>query len=264
MSEHASVEYYLDPDLYDIVYADYVADIEAHVALMRGAGGPALEVACGNGRLLVPTLAAGIPCDGLDADDQMLASLGDKLAAKRLSASVVQADMRDFSLPGRYALIAIPFNSFLHNLTQADQLATLRCCRRHLRLGGRLALTAFHPSVEKLLRWNGAEQLFKDTPLGDGRLQIWDSGVDDRVEQTRRMTRRIEISDAGGQVTRREVVQFSLRYIYKPEMELLLQVAGFARWEARPLFAEYRNPASIAGSRPIQEGDIVLWTAWKD
>jgi len=263
VSDRASVEYYLDPDLYDIVYADYVADIEPHVAMMRGAGGPALEVACGNGRLLVPTLAAGVPCDGLDVDDKMLASLRAKLAAKKLHANVVQADMRDFSLPVRYALIAIPFNSFLHNLTQADQLDTLRCCRHHLRSGGRLALTAFQPSVEKLLQWSGVEQLFKDVPLREGRLKVWDRADDDRVEQTRRLTRRIEIADAQGQVTRREVVQFSLRYIYKPEMELLLHVAGFARWEARPLFTNYRD-AERAGDRPIRESDIVLWTAWKD
>ena len=259
-----SVDYYLDPDLYDVVYADYVADIEPHVAMVRGAGGPALEVACGNGRLLVPTLAAGIACDGLDIDAEMLASLREKLARRRLATNLVQADMREFSLPARYALIAIPFNSFLHNLTQADQLATLRCCRRHLASGGRLALTSFHPSLEKLQQWSGVEQLFKDAPLGDGRLRIWDRADDDRVEQTRRMTRRIEIADARDEVTRREVVHFSLRYIYKPEMELLLHVAGFPRWEARPLFAEYRNPGPIAAPRAIQEGDNVLWTAWRD
>ena len=107
----SAADYYLDPDLYDIVYSDFVADIAPHVALVRGARAPALEVCCGNGRLLIPTLEAGLACDGLDWDEKMLASLREKLAARSLSATVLKADMRDFSLPSRYALILIPFNS---------------------------------------------------------------------------------------------------------------------------------------------------------
>ncbi len=257
-------DYYLAPDLYDAVYADVTADIAPHVALMRGAGGPALELCCGNGRLLLPTLEAGVPCDGLDRDPDMLASLRAKLEARNLRTTVMPGDMRDFSLPGRYALIAIGFNSFLHNLTQADQLATLRCCRHHLISGGRLELAAFHPSAEKLLEWTGPEKLAKDIPHGDGRVRMWDRADDDRVDQVRHMTRRIEITEATGQITRRAEVRFELRYIYKPEMELLLRVAGYSRWEVRPAFASYMDPGSLAGERAIQEGDVLAWTAWRD
>ena len=249
--------YYLDPALYDAIYADVLADIPPHVELMRGAGGPALELCCGNGRLLLPTLAAGIPCDGLDRDPHMLASLHEKLAAKGLRTTVVQGDMREFSLPTRYALIAIGFNSFLHNLTQEDQLATLRCCRRSLVPGGRLALAAFLPSVEKLLVWASGEQLEKDLPHAGGRVRVYGRADDDRVDQVRSMTRRIEILDAAGTVVRRETLRFRLRYVYKPEMELLLRAAGFTRWEARPAAA-----APGDGPRPLREGDNVVWIAW--
>ncbi len=257
--------YYLDPDLYDAVYSDIVADIEPHVTLMRGAGGPALELACGTGRLLIPTLEAGVPCDGMDIAPSMVASLKQKLAAKGLKTNVIQGDMRDFSLPDRYSLIAIGFNSFLHNLTQADQLATLRCCRHHLVSGGRLVLTAFHPSAEKLIEWTGPEKLVKDLPHDSGRVKLWDHADDDRVEQIRHMTRRIEFSDAAGAVTRREVVHFSLRYVYKPEMELLLRTAGFSNWDVRTAFTSYMDPTSIVkGERPLQEGDNLQWTAWRE
>lgn len=254
--------YYLDPELYDAIYADVVADVAPHIELVRGAGGAALELCCGNGRLLIPTLEAGLACDGLDYDTNMLASLRGKLAARGLRTTVLQGDMRDFSLRERYALIVIPFNSFLHNLTQGDQLATLRCCRHHLAPGGRLVIIAFHPSAEKLLEWSGAEKFLKELPWQGGRVRIWDRADDDRVEQMRRMTRRIEITDAHGEVTRRANMKFDLRYIYKPEMELLLYVAGFPRYEARPAFADYRDASSLAGDRPLREGDNVAWTAW--
>lgn len=255
--------YYLDPALYDAVYSDYTADIAPHVAAMRSAGGPALELCCGNGRLLVPTLAAGVSCEGLDREEAMLADLRRKLEAKRLRATLHRADMRDFTLPMRYALIAIGFNSFLHNLTQEDQLATLRCCRQHLESGGRLQLVVFHPSAEKLLQWSGKETLVKDLVHEGRRYRVYDRADDDRVEQVRRMTRRIEV--LGGERTVDErVLTFDLRYVYKPEMELLLRVAGFSRWEARPLIADYADPASVAGERAPREGDNLLWTAWKD
>ena len=259
----SDVDYYLDPDLYDVVYAGIVADIEPHLALLRSARGKVLEVCCGHGRLLVPALEAGLACDGLDLDPRMLAALRAKLAARSKSATLHQADMRDFSLPARYDVIVIAFNSFLHNLTQADQLKTLRCCRHHLEAGGRLVMNVFHPNLEKLLQWSGVEQIFKDVPYDGGRVKIFDIADDDRVEQVRRITRRIEFHDGAGQIVRREVVKFSLRYIFKPEMELLLHVAGFSRWEARPLAADHTAAGSLP-DRPIREGDIVQWTAWKD
>ena len=257
--------YYLDPDLYDAVYSDVVADIAPHVHLMRHAGGPALELACGNGRLLIPTLEAGVPCDGMDIAPTMIESLKKKLAAKNLKANAMLGDMRDFSLPTRYARIAIGFNSFLHNLTQEDQLATLRCCRHHLASEGRLLITMFHPSAEKLIQWAGPERLFKDLPFGAGRVKVYDHAEDDRVEQIRRLSRRIEFTDASGTVTRRENVSFSLRYVYKPEMELLLRVAGFSSWDVRPAFTDYTDPSSIvADDRPLMEGDNLLWTASRE
>ncbi len=277
-----SGDYYLAPELYDVVYADVVADIAPHVELLRGAGGPALELCCGNGRLLLPALEAGLVCDALDLDPFMLESLRAKLAARGWrerseggatrfrhadgrDLGVHAADMRDFSLPGRHALITVGFNSFLHNLTQADQLATLRCCRHHLASGGRLVLTAFHPSADKLIEWSSGEKLVKDLPHADGRVRVWDVAQDDRIEQVRNMTRRIEFSDAAGTVTRRERVSFALRYVYKPEMELLLRVAGFSRWEARPAFdGTYTDAGSRANERALREGDVIAWTAWKD
>lgn len=261
--------YYLDPALYDAIYSDTTADIAPHVAAMRAAGGPALEVCCGNGRLLLPTLAAGVACEGLDREEAMLADLRAKLAAQGLRATLHRADMRDFTLPTRYALVAIGFNSFLHNLTQADQLATLRCCRQHLESGGRLQLAVFHPSAEKLLQWSGAESLVKDVVWNGRRYRVHDRADDDRVEQIRRMTRRVEVLEGERRVAER-VLTFDLRYVYKPEMELLLRVAGFSRWRAQPLPADDAGGTAApadprsAAERPLREGGNVLWTAWKD
>lgn len=257
-------QYFLDPRTYDEVYANVTADVATHLGLVRSAGGAALEVCCGNGRLLVPALEAGLACDGLDIDEAMLDDARRKLAERGLTTALHRADMRDFTLPRRYALISIPFNSFLHNLTQEDQLATLRCCRQHLEQGGRLCLILFHPSAAKLIEMSEAPRLSLDLPLGEGRIRVWDGAQDDRVEQIRHVHRRVEYFDAKGAVREERHYDYELRYVYKPEMELLLRVAGFVRWEVRPAFSDYRDAASVAGERPASEGDNLLWSAWRD
>jgi len=259
-------DYYLSPKLYDLVYADYVADIAAHVEAAKAAGGPVLEVCCGSGRVLLPMLAAGVDADGLDAEPAMLAALRAKLAERPFKAGVFEGDMRDFTLPRRYAQILIAFNSFLHNLTQDDQLATLRCCREHLETEGALRLAVFHPAADKLLELSGEGKVTKDSAIAGGtdRLRVHDRTSDDRVEQIRRLTRRIERVSAAGEVLESHDVTFAIRYVYKPEMELLLRVAGFKRWSVEPQCTDYADASSAVSRTELREGDHLLWTAWKD
>lgn len=267
--------YYLAPADYDAVYSDYVLDVPVLVAAARAAGGALLEVCCGNGRVLVPMAAAGVDAAGLDRDEAMLADARRKLEARGLHAALHRGDMRDFTLPRRFRTVLIAFNSFLHNLTQADQLATLRCCRQHLEPGGRLLLAAFHPSLAKLMEWSGVEAPAKDIPNpAGGRVRYHDRATDDRIEQIRHMTRRVEFTDDAGNVQRTLTTTFDLRYVWKPEMELLLRVAGFPRWEARPLPGSQPLPdaaaaggaaaAAPAAAPALREGDTLLWTAWRE
>lgn len=260
-------ELYTTPEFYDAVYAGITADIAPWVAEARAAGGPVLEVACGTGRLLVPTLQAGVACDGLDVSEVMLAAAREKLAARGLRARLFAADMRDFSLPHRYAMVGIGFSSFLHNLTQADQLHTLRCCRAHLENGGALHLVHFHPSVRKIVELGEGETpgLVGTWPGSDDVMRTFELANDDRIEQVRRVRRRFERVAPDGRVTEQRTFEFSLRWVWKPEMELLLATAGFSRWDLRALAGGYGGPAALRPEGdPVQEGDILWWTAWKD
>jgi SAM-dependent methyltransferase len=230
---------------------------------MREAKGPVLEVCCGNGRVLVPALEAGVEIEGLDLSPEMLAGLRAHLATRGFTATIHEADMRAFALPRRFALIVIAFNSFLHNLTQADQLATLRTCRAHLAPGGRLVLVIFHPAVDKLLQFASEETVMKDVPnrSGTGRVRFRDLCADDRIEQVRRVRRKVEFTDDAGNVERTTPVEITLRYVFKPEMELLLTVAGFTRRSVRAFETAAGAPWPLV-ERELREGDMLLWTAW--
>ena len=261
---NATAPYYADPELYDAIYADMVADVPIHVGDAKSAGGPVLEVACGDGRVLIPMLEAGVDAEGLDLSDDMLAALRRRLAERRLAARLHRADMRDFALDRRFALVTIPFSAFLHNLTQNDQIATLTRCREHLLPGGRLHLSAFHPDPKLMAGFDGTSHLVKEIPnrLAPGTLRVIDRVTLDPVEQRQHVERRVEFVAPSGEVVGARELRFDLRYVYKPEMELLLRAAGFTRWEALPMprIGESGPPPD----RPIREGDSLLWHAWVD
>jgi SAM-dependent methyltransferase len=256
--------YFATPEQYDQMYATFRADISVHQAEANAARPPVLEVCCGNGRILLPLAEAGVEIDGLDADAPMLDDLRRKAAERGVRPKTYQADMRDFTLPRRYGYVFIGFNTFGHNLTQHDQLRTLLCCREHLEEGGHLTLVLFHPSAQKLASFDGTPILAIEyaTPEG-GSVKVWDAVRSDRVEQVNRGRRRLERLDAQGRVVETIESEFSIRYAYKPEMELLLRVAGFKRWDVTSRFSSYAGEV-YPEPRPPDDGGILVWNAWKD
>src|SRR5436190_14963126 len=139
---------FADGDVYDLVGKDVPYGLDFYVALAREARGPVLDIACGTGRILLPCLQAGVDIEGLDLFEPMLKTLRAKAAALRLSPRLHQADMSDFSLSRKFQLIMIPFNAFIHNMTQEAQIRCLELCNEHLLPGGKLTFDTYFPSVE--------------------------------------------------------------------------------------------------------------------
>src|SRR5437773_1548315 len=112
-----------DGALYDVVAGDgFDYGLDFYAGLAKAAAGPVLDIACGTGRILLPCLQAGVDIDGLDLFEGMLTQLRKKAAARGLRPRLYHGDMASFRLGRRYALIMIPFNAFVHNLTTDDQI----------------------------------------------------------------------------------------------------------------------------------------------
>lgn len=251
------LEGYIQPEVYDLYYSWQTHDIPFYVARAREARGPALEVGCGTGRILLPTLQSGADIDGLDLHPGMLEVLKRKASALGLNPRVLKADMRDFTMPRRYALVTIPFRAFMHNLTTDDQLRTLRCCHEHLESGGALVYNLFYPSFDRLVAPDGepyVEQEFPHPATGLPVVMITTRWAD-RVNQVMRVEREVRESGPRGEMAAVHRDRFSLRWTYRAEMELLLQGAGFTRWQVCGGFDQ----------RPLlKDTDEMVWTAWKD
>jgi hypothetical protein len=185
----------------------------------------------------------------------MLETLRAKAASLNLSPRLYQSDMSDFSLPRRYALVMIPFNAFIHNMTQQAQISCLRCCREHLIAGGELVFDTFFPSLEIIGAPQNTRVLEGEIPHPRTGLpmRMYDTRTFDRVAQVQHSLNELELLAADGSVQTTYRSEVSSRYIYKHEMELLLRVAGFTRWEIHGDFE--RRPLTC-------ENDAMVVTAW--
>lgn len=244
-------------DLFDVLFHDFRYGLDFYLDLARQAGGPVLDVACGTGRVLIPLLQAGVDGEGVDLFAPMLERLQRKAQALGLQPRLHHADMAAFQLPRRFALIVIPFNSFVHNLTQPAQIATLRNCREHLLPGGLLAFDAFFPGVGYLTQPQNHREMEMETahPTTGLPVRIFDTRTFDRIAQIQHSVNEIQELDAQGQVTATHRSATSIRWIFKNEMELLLQIAGFARWEIHGDF----DRRSLEN-----ETDAMIVQAWRD
>ncbi len=245
-----------DGDAYDLVLSGITFGLDFYVALACEANGPVLDIACGTGRILLPCLEAGVDIEGLDLYEPMLKRLRTTAATLNVSPRLHQADMCDFSLPRSYGLVMIPFNAFIHNMTQQAQISCLERCREHLLPGGKLVFDTFFPSPEIV----GAPP--EHTCPRRGNSASANRLADAHVRHTHIRPRRADAAfaeRARAAVRRwhrpvRSSLPDQLRYVYKHEMELLLRVAGFARWEICGDF----------DGRPLtREDELMVVTAWK-
>jgi len=157
---------------YDQAYAakQDLVDIPFYVGLAREAGGPVLELACGSGRVLLPTAREGVDIHGVDNSAAMLARLKANLEREprevRKRVSISAGDIRTYRSQRRYRLVTIPFRPMQHMHTLNDQIAALQTAAFHLEEHGTLAFDVFHPNYEKLMSGIGEEIFELEWPAG--------------------------------------------------------------------------------------------------
>src|SRR5215469_2625923 len=106
-------------------------DTQATVTFLEqmAAGGPALELAIGTGRVALPLAARGIRVDGIDLSPQMVARLRAKPGGDQLA--VTMGNFADVPVQGTYRLIYLVFNTLFNLLTQDDQVRCFQNVAAH-------------------------------------------------------------------------------------------------------------------------------------
>ncbi len=257
-SASQKVDYDSFADYYDLEYQQVTADLDFYHEMARRAGarGQILELACGSGRISLPLLQAGFKVTGLDLSHRMLELARARVALEspdlQQRASFVQGDMRDLGQTlGReeYDLIFIGINSFQHLLTQADQLACLREIRLHLAPAGLFIIDVFNPeekehyAADGRMEYNGAVY----NSSNHSTVHIFLSTLAQPADQQRHYHYFYDETFADGRI-KRTVARFSLRYLYRYELQLLLERAGFA---VQDLYGSYEFDEFGEGSAKL-------------
>jgi len=102
-------------------------------------GQPALDVACGTGRLLVPYLHAGLDVDGCDVSPDMLAWCAARAEREGLTPRLYAQAMHELDLPRRYRTMIVCGAFGLGGSRDRDR-ESLRRMRAHLEPGGVLVI----------------------------------------------------------------------------------------------------------------------------
>jgi SAM-dependent methyltransferase len=216
-------------ELYDLFYDDFAEDLVLYRGFAERTGGPLLEIGSGTGRVALALAEEGHTVVGLELAEALRAVARHKADRAQLTDRVAfsAGDMRRFQLDQHFGLIIVPLNTFLHNLTLDDQLATLVCCRKHLRPGGLLVLDCFNPDPAHAAddRRLIVQRSVIDRVTGHPALLLL-SRATDWNQQLQEITYFIDRTDRNG-VVQRAVLHTSFRFIFRHEMQLLLKVGGF-------------------------------------
>jgi len=146
---------YDEPELYEAAcaYRDVLGEVDA---LLRWSGkhrnsdtGPlrsVLELAAGPAEHARELARRGLEATTLDLSPAMCARARELAVADATQVSVVQADMRDFSLGRQFDLAITMLNSLCHLLTLDDLLEHLASVARHLAPGSLYIVELAHPA----------------------------------------------------------------------------------------------------------------------
>lgn len=243
---------YDEPELYQLAcaYRDVPAEVGALLSWCathwrgRGADGghsgsdgdsgvrTVLELAAGPAEHARELARRGLQATALDRSAAMCAYAAAQAAAAGLELDVVQADMRDFSIPGHFDLAITMLNSLCHLFTLDDLVSHLAAVAAHLVPGGLYIVELAHPAdyFAPVPRTSSEWEV----ESGDVRAQVRWGGKGDRIDPLTQVTDEhmtITATAADGTVrTVSDVVPN--RFWTLTEFTAALQLAGVLRLTA--------------------------------
>jgi SAM-dependent methyltransferase len=218
------------------------------------AGQPALDAACGTGRLLVPYLKAGLDVDGSDISPDMLERVRERCEREGLPEPNLYAQaMHELDLPRRYRTIIVCGGFGLGGEREHD-VEGLRRIYEHLEPGGTLVLDkellgAPAPSPRPW-RDAGARRSLADGSELElrNRTAAFDS-------QSRTVTLEIRaLLLRHGELVAEEEGTLKETFYSTHELELMLRAAGFDDIEVR---------GALSDRPPTADDDFVVFIARK-
>jgi len=203
----------------------------------HAAGGRALELAIGTGRVAVPLAQRGVDGTGIELSPYMLERLRAKPGAAGIE--VVEGDMTTARAPGEFSLVYLVYNTITNLTSQDEQVACFANAARHLRPGGRFVVEVFVP-ILRLLPPGERFHVFAEEP---GYHAFDEYDVVNQIE----WSHHLRLREDG--TYRRFSAPY--RYVWPAELDLMARIAGmrlverWADWNRSPFTADSEQHVSV-------------------
>jgi SAM-dependent methyltransferase len=224
---------------YDVDEAEMFepAEVEATAAfLAQLAGGGALELGIGTGRIALALAARGIEVHGIDLSEAMVAKLREK--ANGAAIPVTIGDFATTSAGRRFSLVYLVFNTIMNLVSQEDQVACFANAASHLEPRGCFVIEVGVPEIRRL----PPGETVRAFHIGSDRL-----GFDEfDVASQGLISHHYKLVDG-----RLEVISMPCRYVWPAELDLMARLAGlrlrerWADWRRAPFTSESRQHVSV-------------------
>jgi SAM-dependent methyltransferase len=219
-------------DMFDPTVVDPVVDRLAEIA----AGGHALELGIGTGRIALPLAQRGIPVHGIELSTAMVAKLREKPGGHDIAVTI--GDFATTTADGSFSVAYLVFNTIMNLTTQATQVACFRNVAAHLEPGGCFVVEVGVPDLQRL----PPGETIRAFHVSETR---W--GFDEYDVVTQALTsHHFELVD--GTVER---LSIPFRYAWPSELDLMAQLAGlrlrdrWGGWKHEPFTSESRTHVSV-------------------
>jgi SAM-dependent methyltransferase len=222
-------------ELYDLEHDSYGEDLGFYLNFIEAVGDPVLELGCGTGRLLTGIAEAGFRVAGTDRSPAMLARARERIA-QSAAREIIEIHCGEMSAADRvpggpFGVVIIALNGLLHVANAASQRAVLESVRHALDPRGMLLVDLLNPTPEIL---QGMDHTFAH----EGAWKMMDRTRVDKfaarrvfpATQTIATELWYDLTAEAGTV-RRVTTSMTMRYLHRAELDLMLELAGFAEWQ---------------------------------
>ena len=229
------------------------------------AGQPALDVACGTGRLLLPYLRAGLDVDGCDVSPDMLAECRAAAEREGLTPNLFAQAICELDLPRRYRTVFV-CGGFGLGSTREQDLEALRRLNDHLEPGGMLVLDNEAPYANGRAWQAWLKDKRHELPSArraPGERRVGSDGAEyalstrllafDPLDQSGTWELRAFMW-RDGELVAEEEHQLTMRLYFRNELLLMLANTGFEDVDVR---------AGYTGAEPTGDDDFLVFTARK-
>jgi SAM-dependent methyltransferase len=225
-------------EAYDEWYGSFDETCIERLAELAGAGGRALELGIGTGRIALPLLKKGVAVHGIDASEAMVARLRAKPGGERIPVTL--GDFAEVAAEGPFDLVYVLFNTFFGLLTQEAQVRCFAGVARCLGPKGVFVMDAFVPDMT---RFAGGQAL-RTVAIGEQQVRV-DATLHDPAHQLLD-SQHIVLSPQGIRL-----YPVRLHYAWPSELDLMAQLAGlrlrerWSDWQRRPFEAGSTKHISV-------------------